>query len=212
LTGLPDSAVLIEASRSFDVRAVEDCLDAAFAAAQFEYVIDVWLTAALAELGQAWADGDLDIAQEHFISAAVMRRLAAAFDAAGHARGGPRVVAGLAPGAIHEIATLAFATMLRRAGVRVTYLGASLPIQSWVRSVRAIRPDAVVVGAPRTSDAQAAAEVANALREAEPSTAVYVGGAGAGADRIPDGTTLAEAANWLADALVEVPARSGVSG
>ena len=86
----------------------------------------------LAAVGQSWVAGHLDVAQEHFISSGVMRRLAAAFDAAGHARGGRHVVTGLAPGATHEIATLAFATMLRRAGLRVTYLGPDLPVPSWV--------------------------------------------------------------------------------
>jgi len=45
-------------------------MDAAFAAAGFEYVIDEWLMPALVTVGQAWVNGQLDIAQEHFISAA----------------------------------------------------------------------------------------------------------------------------------------------
>ena len=97
--GLPDPGALIVASRSFDARALDNILDVAFASAGFEYVADVWLTAALDSVGQAWADGDLDVAQEHFLSSGVMRRLSAAFDAAGHARGGRHVVIGLAPGA-----------------------------------------------------------------------------------------------------------------
>ncbi|MFZ0530267.1 MAG: MerR family transcriptional regulator, partial [Propionicimonas sp.] len=63
--GLPDPAALIAASRGYDSRALEDTLDAAFAAARFEYVIDEWLMAALIPIGQAWASGRLDIAQEH---------------------------------------------------------------------------------------------------------------------------------------------------
>jgi DNA-binding transcriptional MerR regulator len=66
--GMPDPAALIAASRSYDSRALEDTLDAAFAAAGFEYVVDEWLMAALVPVGQAWAAGHLDIAQEHFIS------------------------------------------------------------------------------------------------------------------------------------------------
>jgi len=200
--GLPDPAALIAASRSYDSRAIESTLDAAFAAAGFEYVIDEWLMAALVPVGQAWADGHLDIAQEHFISAAVMRRLTAAFEAAGHARGGRHVITGLAPGAIHEIATLAFATMLRRAGLRVTYLGPNLPGPSWVQAVCTIHPDAVVIGAPRSDDGPAATEIVLAVREAAPGTAVYVGGPGAPREHSVPGATLAEAANWLADGLI----------
>ena len=200
--GMPDPAALIAASRNYDSRAMENTLDAAFAAAGFEYVVDEWLMAALVPVGQAWADGHLDIAQEHFISAAVMRRLTAAFAAAGHARAARHVITGLAPGAIHEIATLAFATMLRRAGLRVTYLGPNLPGPSWVQAVRTIHPDAVVIGAPRPEDGPAATEIVLAVREAAPRTAVHVGGPGAAPGHSLPGATLAEAANWLTDELV----------
>lgn len=199
--GMPDPRALMVASRTYDVRALNDTLDAAFAAAGFEHVIDVWLMAAMAEVGEAWASGRLDVAQEHFISAGVMRRLAAAFDAAGHARAGRHVVTGLVPGATHEIATLAFATMLRREGLRVTYLGPDLPVASWVEAVRTTRPDSVVVGAPRAADAQAAAEVYRALREAAPQVPVFVGGPGATPEHALGGATLAQASDWLAEAL-----------
>jgi len=199
--GMPDPAILIAASRSYDARAVEDCLDSAFAAARFEYVIDVWLQGALAALGQAWAEGDLNVAQEHFISSAVMRRLSAAFDAAGDARGGRYVVVGLAPGATHEIATLAFATMLRRLGLRVTYLGSNVPVQSWVEAVRTTRPDAALIGAPRETDAAAAAAVVRAVADASLNVPVYIGGAGALRDRALVGDGLAASATWLADTL-----------
>ncbi len=201
--GLPDPTALIAASRSYDTRALETTLDAAFAAAGFEYVVDVWLMAAMVAVGEAWAAGRLDVAQEHFISAGVMRRLAASFDAAGHARGGRRVLTGLAPGATHQIATLAFATMLRRAGLRVTYLGPDLPVMSWVQAVLTIRPDAVVIGAPRHEDKQAAKAVVQALGEAATHTAVYIGGPGATPDKALAGATLAESARLLADALRE---------
>lgn len=200
--GLPDPRALVAISRAYDTRALEETLDTAFAAAGFEHVVDVWLMEAMVELGHAWANGNLDVSQEHFISAGVIRRLSAAFDAAGHARGGRHVVTGLAPGATHEIATLAFSTMLRRLGVRVTYLGPDLPVASWVQAVRTTRPDAVVVGAPRLDDAGAAADVVSALREAAPTLAVHVGGFGAPPAAALQGDSLAQSADWLADSLV----------
>lgn len=207
---LPDPATLIAATRAYDGRALDDLLDAAFAAAGFEYVVDTWLLSALKSVGQAWEGGSLDIAQEHFISAGVMRRLAAAFDAAGNARAGRHVICGLAPGADHEIAVLAFATMLRRRGLRVTYLGPDLPVPSWVKAATEARPDAVVIGAPRPVDALGATQVGLALLEAMPTLMICSGGAGApGEHRLP-GATLAEAADWLADALA-TPAGRGAS-
>lgn len=204
--GLPDPGALIAASRAYDNRALDDVLDVAFASAGFEYVVDTWLSAALSSVGQAWVSGGLDVAQEHFISAGVMRRLAAAFDAAGNSRAGSHVVSGLAPGATHEIATLAFATMLRRRGLRVTYLGPDLPVPSWVRAVAEARPEAVVVGAPRPVDALGAGQVVQALVEADPRRRVYTGGPGVTPGHHLTGATLAESADWLADLLAAPPA------
>lgn len=195
---------MIKASRTYDVRALESALDDAFGAAGFERVVDGWLMAAMEAVGNAWADGDLDVAQEHFISAGVMRRLAAAFDAAGHARSGPHVVIGLAPGATHEIATLALATMVRRDGLPVTYLGPDLPVASWVDAVSHIRPAAAVVGAPRPVDAAAATAVVDALRDTDIPLAVYVGGQGAAPGQALNDATLSEASKWLAETLLRL--------
>lgn len=207
--GWPSHAELVEAGRSFDVRALEATLDRAFAAASFERVIDEWLLPALVAIGGAWQRAELDVSQEHFISSAVMRRLAAAFEAAGHPRSGAAVVTGLAPGARHEIATLAFATMLRRAGLRVTHLGADLPAASWVTAVRATRPDAVVVGVPRTADGAAAQEVLAAVAAAAPQVRCYLGGPGATAEHALAGSSLSHAAAALADALSAGGGRQG---
>lgn len=206
-SGLPDPTALIAASRAYDARALDEILDHAFASASFEYVVDEWLTAALDSIGQRWEGGLLDVAQEHFVSAGVMRRLATAYDAAGNSRSGRHVVTGLAPGATHQIAALAFATMLRRRGLRVTYLGPDLPAASWVQAVRAARPDAVVVGAPRAADAAAASEVVQALLEDAPRAAVYTGGAGASPAQALGGASLTEAADWLEHTLTGATAR-----
>ena len=61
--GLPDHSELIAAALGYDSRALEAILDAAFAAAGFEYVIDEWLMPALVTVGQAWVTKQLDIAQ-----------------------------------------------------------------------------------------------------------------------------------------------------
>ncbi len=207
VTGLPGHAALIASGRDYNVGALEAVLDEAFATASFERVVDDWLLPAMVAVGEAWAQGWLDVSQEHFISSGVMRRLAAAFQAAGHPRGGRAVVTGLAPGATHEIATLAFATMLRRAGLRVTHLGADLPVDSWVTAVRATRPDAVVIGVPRAVDGAAAADVLAALADAVPQVVRFLGGPGAGAEHALPAESLSEAAAALADALHNDPER-----
>jgi methanogenic corrinoid protein MtbC1 len=128
------------------------------------------------EVGAAWARGELDVAAEHAASEAVLRRLGAAFEAAGRTREGPRTVIGMPRGAHHELAALAFAVAARRAGVDVVYLGADVPDESWVRAVAETGARAVVMGAVMPADAESASAALRRLAETHPSVVRAVGG------------------------------------
>jgi methanogenic corrinoid protein MtbC1 len=137
--------------------------------------VDEWLLPVLAHLGTAWQRGEVSVAGEHFVSAAVHHRLALTFQSlAPTAPAGPRVVVGLPRGARHELGVLAFASVLRSRGVSVTYLGADLPLEAWVGTVRLVAPAAVVLAAPTVEDLPAVREVVEALT---PLTTVLLGGA-----------------------------------
>lgn len=183
---LPSVDALAEAARDLDRASLERTLDRAFAAGSFETVFDEWLTPALRRVGEAWEAEEIGVAGEHFVTAAVHRRLSQAFEAAGTALNAPVVMVGLPPRTMHELAALALATCLRRKGVDVRYLGADLPADSWVSAVRRVRPDAVAVSAPREADGPAAEELVRTLAEAHPTLRIFAGGqgvAGWGADQ-----------------------------
>lgn len=185
---LPPESAFVEAARRLDDAAMGAVLDEAFAQASFEYVLDGWLTPALHALGDAWAAGTLDVAAEHFASAAVMRRLAAAYEAAAvHARG-PRVLVGLPAGAVHEVGALAIATALRRIGVNATYLGANLPAESWLQAAGSAGVVAVVMSLSTATDVDAARTLVDALRATHPNLCIAVGGAHA--NELPNPTLL----------------------
>ena len=131
---------------------------------------------ALHQLGNAWHAGSVSVAGEHFVSAAVHRRLAAVLDALPTPEGAPRVVVGLARGSRHELGVLAFAAMLRRAGLDVVYVGGDLPPESWVVALDGERPDAVVLGVPSSDDIAAVRDTVAALRAAHPDLRVFLGG------------------------------------
>jgi len=169
---------LVRAAASFDADLTGRLLDQALAHGSFEQVVDDWLMPALALLGDAWDAGEIGIAGEHLVSATVHRRLASAFDAAGSVTGPPMVLVGLPPGCRHELGILAFATAARRAGIDVGYLGADLPVTTWVDAVDAATATTVVMGVPRADDAGPAGAAAVAVVEQRPGTAVLVGGAG----------------------------------
>jgi DNA-binding transcriptional MerR regulator len=166
---------VIACAVDFDVPRLEWLLSDAFASGDLVETVDEWLLPSLAHLGKAWQRGEVSVAGEHFVSAAVHRRLSEAFQSfPPEAPGGPRVVAGLPRGARHELGVLAFASVLRSRGVAVTYLGGDLPLEAWVAAVRLITPVAVVLAAPTVEDLPAVREAVEALR---PLTTVLLGGA-----------------------------------
>ncbi|WP_237768229.1 MerR family transcriptional regulator [Serinicoccus sp. CNJ-927] len=202
-TGLgPPVADLIRAAQRYDDTAVSQVLDRALAGVSFEQALEGWLMPALTELGRAWERGELDVSGEHFVSAAVHRRLASAFDAAGPNSGAQVALVGLPPGALHLFGTMGFAVCLRRQGIDVRFLGADVPHESWEHSVDALRPGGVVISVPMPRDTAPAARLVDSLHAAHPQLPLWVGGHGAateqlrGSRRLPD--SVVEAARTVA--------------
>lgn len=166
---------LVACAVDFDVPRLERLLAGAFADPYLARVVDDWLMPALGGLGRAWQRGEVSVAGEHFVTAAVHRRLGLLFQSLPPApAASPRVVVGLARGSRHEMGVLAFATVLRSRGVAVTYLGADLPLEAWLGAVGLIEPVAVVLGVPSLEDLPAVREAAEALGAL---TKVLLGGA-----------------------------------
>ena len=181
----------VGAAARLDAVEVERVLDEMLADGTFETVADRHILPALVALGDAWASGRLDVAAEHAASHAVLRRLSAAFQAAGGATpAAGSVLVGLPPGARHELGALAFAVAARRAGIPVLYLGPDLPVADWVGTASRTQARAAVIGALGTDDARAAAEVARALHANDPGLVIMLGGgaAGAAAEELAAGT------------------------
>jgi methanogenic corrinoid protein MtbC1 len=167
----------VAAAATLNPARVEALLDEMLARGSFESVWDRLLDPALDAIGEAWATGQVDVAAEHAASHAVLRRLAAAFQAAGHPPAGRgAVVVGLPPQVRHELGALAFATAARRAGMPVLYLGPDVPVPDWVEAVTRSDAVAAVIGAVMTEDVEAAVRVAEAVRESHPSSLVAFGG------------------------------------
>jgi MerR family transcriptional regulator, light-induced transcriptional regulator len=165
-----------EASSAVDIEAA---LDEIMAAGSFEAVVDDLLLPAAGALGDSWVAGRLNVAAEHAASAAVGRRLGAAFQAAGIPLK-PSAVVGLPPTARHELGALAFAATLRRRAIGVLYLGADVTVDGWVAAMRQTRARAAVIAVPTLSDREPASAVIRALRD-EGVALIAVGGGGAGA-------------------------------
>jgi hypothetical protein len=197
----------VAATAAMDIGRVEAILDTMGSLGSFELIAETYLLPALVAVGAAWERGTLDVAAEHAASHAVLRRLAAAFEAAG--RAGPDVrpiLVGLPPGSRHELGALAFSVAARRAGLTITYLGADLPIRDWVDAVKHSSARAAVIAVPTERDRDAASGVAAALQHAAPDLLIAAGGRGAADDALPAEVltlpgSLPQAASVLRDAV-----------
>jgi MerR family transcriptional regulator, light-induced transcriptional regulator len=166
---------LVAAAAALDPVAISRLLDERFAAISFEQLVDGWLLPELERLGIAWATGEVSVAGEHMVAAAIQRRLNAAFDAAGrNGEGFPRLLTGLPSGCRHELGILSFATAARRQGMGVIYMGTDLPLADWMSAVARQRPDAVVIAIPTPSDVAPAVELVRGVVARQ--TLIAVGG------------------------------------
>lgn len=172
-------AAFVASAAALDVAAMEAILDEAFAGERFEAAAEHVLFPALREVGERWSAGQLDVAMEHAASETVHRRLMRFFDAA-PGDGSPDVIVGLPPGGRHELGALVFAIAARRAGLDVLYLGADVPVASWLVAVEASGASVAVIGTIGAPDVRGAAEVVAALRASGRPPAVALGGRRAG--------------------------------
>jgi methanogenic corrinoid protein MtbC1 len=166
----------ISAAVAMDDFAMRRALDAGFGRAAFEEAFDHWLAPALRALGEAWVDGKLDIAAEHFASAAVMRRLSAAYESAAIVQGSSRVLVGLGPGAFHELGAIGFAAAARRTGLGAIYLGPDLPESAWLNALRQEHAHAVVLSVITDAEVATVRPLIARIASEHPSVLIAVGG------------------------------------
>ena len=137
---------LRDAVRRMDLAGLESLLDEVLGSQRFERAVEAVIFPAMRAVGDDWASGEIDVAQEHAASETVRRRFSRAFDAAGSPGRPVDVIVGLPPGRQHELGALAFAVAARRAGLGVLYLGANVPVESWVAALDRTDARLVVLG------------------------------------------------------------------
>ena len=118
---------LYEAASRADLESLHALLDQAFTIFPLEQALSRIIGPLLQRVGEGWAAGELSVAQEHLVSAAIRARLERLL---ADARGGVRGVAVLAcvPGELHELGLLMLGALLRADGWQVAYLGANAPL------------------------------------------------------------------------------------
>jgi DNA-binding transcriptional MerR regulator/methylmalonyl-CoA mutase cobalamin-binding subunit len=149
-----------------EVRAGEVLTDALNLYSVEDVCISV-LQPALVDIGQAWQEGEVSVAVEHFASSFTRARLENLFHAGPHNAYGPLVLVGCAPEELHELGAMFLAVFLRRAGYRVIYLGQNVPLDSLIGMVRTTMPQAVCISASRAETASSLYELRGLLDDIE---------------------------------------------
>ena len=136
-----------EALDRYDGAGAERLIDRCILNLGLANAIQAVLLPYLNELGLRWERGEISVAEEHFGSNVVRRRLFRLAD--GWERGGgPVALLACAPSEEHDIGLIAFGLTLHSYhGWRVKYLGANTPLSDLTRAARVIRPDLVAVSA-----------------------------------------------------------------
>ncbi|MGW6277036.1 MerR family transcriptional regulator [Kribbella sp. NPDC055071] len=140
------TSTLQQALDELDERVAHVVLDQLFGSLTIEAAVRDVLLPYLHDLGERWGRGEVTVGQEHFASNLIRSRLAGM--SAGWSTGrGPRALLACPPGELHDIALLAFGLVLRRAGWRVTYLGADSPASDIEQTAALLEPDLVMLSA-----------------------------------------------------------------
>jgi DNA-binding transcriptional MerR regulator/methylmalonyl-CoA mutase cobalamin-binding subunit len=111
-----------------------------------EGLLDHILDPLLVRAGRAWADGELDVRHEHFLSDAVDHFLRAARASVEVARRGRVILLTTLPGELHGLGIQMAAILAARTGWRPRVLGVNTPLDEIVRAAVETRADAVGIG------------------------------------------------------------------
>ncbi len=137
-----------------DTQEAERLLGEALALHSLESLILDLIQPTLADLGDAWHDGRINVAVEHLASHFLRHRLLMWMATGPQPRSSAPIILACAPDEFHEGSLLMLGVLLRRQGWPVTYLGQSLPLPDLAAFVKEARPLAVVLIAMREESAR----------------------------------------------------------
>ena len=160
-----------------DPARITRALDLTFTLHGPERAIADVVTPTLRRVGELWQSGELEVAEEHHLTAQVLGKLRGLLNGT---VSGPRGTAVLCcvPGERHEVGLFSLAVLLAADGWRVVYLGPDTPLASAAQLTEDVRANALCVAATMPEYADAAQAELRAIEVAHPDLVVLRGGAG----------------------------------
>ena len=170
-------AALLNHLLTLDEASANRTIAQAFAVYSIEDVCLSLFTPVLTRIGQMWQEGEVTVTVEHFASALIRGRLESLFHTSSVNESGPLALVGCAQGELHELGALMLALFLRRAGLRVVYLGQTIEPENLMATIETVRPACLLLSAAQRPQAETLAAIGQrltALGQTQP--AFYFGG------------------------------------
>jgi DNA-binding transcriptional MerR regulator len=154
---------LLLALLRFDERTATTIVEEAFALYRVEEVFIRIFVPVLVEIGERWHRREATVAQEHFASHFVERRLSSLFQASLPLTGRATIVIAGAPEEEHELGLMMLAVFLARRTWDIVYLGANVPIADLLQTIEQVQPALVCLSASNDRTARTLSSAASAI-------------------------------------------------
>ena len=176
---------LLKAFNELDEATASQLMTSMLAIYPVEQVCTELITPTLWEIGQRWEQGLITVTIEHFASAFFHGLLTNLLHITPTSNVNPLVVACCAPGEVHELALLMLSLLLRRAGLRVAYLGQNIETESLLQTARQLSPALICVSVTLIPFLQEVIELGQKVEDLPPPRPVFIFG-GQVFDQRPD--------------------------
>ena len=159
---------LLEAFNKLDEATASQLMASILAIYSIEQVCSELIKPTLWEIGRLWEQGLISVSIEHFASAFFRGLLTNLLHVTPTGQTSPLVIACCAPGEEHELAPLILSLLLRRAGLRVAYLGQSIETEGLLQTVRQLTPALICVSVTGTAFVEALILLGQKIQELPP--------------------------------------------
>ena len=155
----------LEACISFNEPAAEQNLNQAFSLYPVEMVVSQVIQLGMRDLGESWFNGDVSVQQEHFTSAIALRRLETLIAATPPPTLQQTILLACPSGEWHTFSLVVLNLFLRRKGFHVVFLGANVPNENLLETVKDIRPALTILASQQLASAANLQRTARSLSE-----------------------------------------------
>lgn len=166
----------LDAIARLDTRAADRIVSQLVGSLELGPLIHGFLTPVLEEIGTHWAEGRLDVAQEHAASAILRNQLSLLLRLYAGSQGGRCLVAGTPKDEWHEFGALLAALVAGSQDWRVVYLGANLPAGEIAQATRRVQAEKVLLSWVTAEREATYAELTLLRQQVDPTVEVLVGG------------------------------------